>query len=95
MQSQETFFNSLYTRGILAETEQEEFGISEPLKKKYLKLAYLPDDPFEAEKAKTMAMLYADKINAEFISDSRSIKDPKNSLILTIDMICLYENAIV
>lgn len=95
MATQETFFNSLYTRGILSETGREEFEIKEPLKKKYLLISYLPDDPFEVEKVQTMAILYADKIGAKFITDRHSVEDSKNSLIISMDMLSLYDNAIV
>lgn len=89
-----TFVNSLLETGILADTGKEEFQIKEPIKQKYL-MTYLPDDPFEAEKAQTMAMLYADKIGATFITSRHAVKDRNNSEIIFIDMLSLYENAIV
>ena len=94
MTAQETFFDSIHSRGILAETGREEFEIRKPIKRKYILLSYRPDDPFEAEKAQTMAMLYADKIGAEFIANRQFVEDPKNSLIISMDMLSLYENAI-
>lgn len=94
MTSYQEFYNDLCTRGILADMGEEEFQIKEPISRKYL-MTYLPDDPFEAEKAQTMAMLYADKIGATYITDRHHVDDPKHSQIIFIDMLSLYDNAVV
>lgn len=60
--------------------------------KVFLILSAFPDDIFEAEIAKTKAMLYADKINATLIRDRHAIdaENLKNAEIHSIDFDLVY-----
>ena len=76
------------TNGFASSTETT----APTVKKVFLILSALPDDIFEAEIAKTKAMLYADKINATLIRDRHAIdaEELKVSEIHYIDLDLVY-----